>query len=292
MGDNYKRLLFNFSMNIWLFLSFIFLWRLLAGGAGNFVAFIITLIIYSISIGISLSPFGEWIFRKLNHVRPLATNNEKSILPFFDRAYAEAKKKSPWLKDDIKLYIVDDPMPNAAALGKKTIFVTSGLYMCVNEDELLGILGHEFGHIAAGDTMALIVSTVGNFTLAFIFILIKLSIEIPARIAVLLGSNDSNNQIILGLCKLMDFLIMGYVFVGTIAAALGSRAAEFEADKYSVNLGYADGLLSFMNKIQNLENQSGYRLGLVQALKATHPKTQLRIGKIEEELQKINGITA
>ena len=50
-----------------------------------------------------------------------------------------------------KLYVVDDPAPNAFATGRKpeeaSITVTTGLFELMTDRELEGVLGHELGHI-------------------------------------------------------------------------------------------------------------------------------------------------
>jgi Zn-dependent protease with chaperone function len=51
-----------------------------------------------------------------------------------------------------ELYLMQDPFPNAFAVGmeKHTIVVTSGLVDLLTEDELRAVLGHELGHIKSG----------------------------------------------------------------------------------------------------------------------------------------------
>src|SRR5918998_1945143 len=50
-----------------------------------------------------------------------------------------------------KLYVVDDPAPNAFATGRKpeeaSITVTTGLFELMTDRELEGVLAHELGHI-------------------------------------------------------------------------------------------------------------------------------------------------
>jgi heat shock protein HtpX len=50
-----------------------------------------------------------------------------------------------------RLYVVDDPAPNAFATGRKpeeaSITVTTGLFEVMTDRELEGVLGHELGHI-------------------------------------------------------------------------------------------------------------------------------------------------
>src|SRR5438128_11493779 len=64
-----------------------------------------------------------------------------------------------------KIYIIDDPSPNAFATGlspkSAAITVTTGLLQMMNREELEGVLGHEMSHIRNYDVrLVLIVSTV------------------------------------------------------------------------------------------------------------------------------------
>ena len=59
----------------------------------------------------------------------------------------------PFMPD---VYLIDDPSPNAFAVGrgknKGSVAVTTGLLKRLNRDELQGVVGHEIGHISNRDT--------------------------------------------------------------------------------------------------------------------------------------------
>ncbi len=56
-----------------------------------------------------------------------------------------------------KVYIIDEPAPNAFATGTKpekiAIAVTAGLLSRLNRDELQGVIAHEMSHIANRDVL-------------------------------------------------------------------------------------------------------------------------------------------
>ena len=115
---------------------------------------IILLIMYYLSIKISLSELGESILRQLHDVRDLHTSKEKDrLLPIYNDVYNKALEQTPQLEKDINIYIVDDLTPNAYAIGRKTIVVTKGLMDFMNDEQIKGILAHELGHITNGDTI-------------------------------------------------------------------------------------------------------------------------------------------
>src|SRR5688572_13731282 len=55
-----------------------------------------------------------------------------------------------------EVYLIDDPSPNAFAVGqgkdKGAVAVTTGLLKRLNRDELQGVIGHEIGHISNRDS--------------------------------------------------------------------------------------------------------------------------------------------
>ena len=64
-------------------------------------------------------------------------------------AYAQRYKRR--LK--ARLYLLDDPMLQAMALGPNTIAVTRGALEVAEDDELVGVLAHETAHLHHGDRM-------------------------------------------------------------------------------------------------------------------------------------------
>jgi heat shock protein HtpX len=62
------------------------------------------------------------------------------------------------------IYIIDDPAPNAFAVGrnpdKAAVAITSGLLQKLNRDELQGVIGHEIGHIKNRDVLLMAISAV------------------------------------------------------------------------------------------------------------------------------------
>ena len=74
-----------------------------------------------------------------------------------------------------KVYIIDNPAPNAFAVGlnadRAAVAVTSGLLARLNRDELQGVVAHELGHIKNRDTMFM---TLAGVTVGAIILLADL----------------------------------------------------------------------------------------------------------------------
>jgi heat shock protein HtpX len=63
-----------------------------------------------------------------------------------------------------KVYIINDPAPNAFATGRDpahgTVAVTTGLLSILDKTELEGVIGHELSHIKNRDTLVMTVVVV------------------------------------------------------------------------------------------------------------------------------------
>ena len=69
-----------------------------------------------------------------------------------------------------RVYLVDDPMPNAFATGRDprhaAVAVTTGLLRLLDRDELAGVIAHELAHIKQRDTLiqAIVATVAGAIT--------------------------------------------------------------------------------------------------------------------------------
>lgn len=153
-----------------------------------------------------------------------------------------------------RLYIVDDPAPNAFSTGRNpkhaAIAVTTGLLDKMNRVELEGVLAHELSHIRNYDVlvMTLAVTMVGIIALLSDFFL-RIMFWTGGR-----GGRDDNNNNPLGIV----FAILGFVlliFAPIIAALMQmavSRKREYLADASGVQLTrYPPGLTSALEKLKD-----------------------------------------
>lgn len=114
---------------------------LITGLWGAGVAFVIWLIMWVVAVvggdAVLLSATGARRIQKEHAPQLWNTVEEMTI--------ASGLGKMP------KVYVIDDPAPNAFAVGYKSeraaVAVTSGLLRRLNRDELQGVVAHEIGHI-------------------------------------------------------------------------------------------------------------------------------------------------
>lgn len=147
-----------------------------------------------------------------------------------------------------KVYIVQDPSPNAFATGRNkehaVICVTSGLLAMMNKTELEGVIAHEMSHIGNRD---ILLSTVVVVLVGFISLLANIFIR-----GSMFGGGRSREK---GEGNAI-FMIIGVIFiilspiVATLIQLAISRKREYLADASGALLTrYPEGLASALQKI-------------------------------------------
>lgn len=271
----------NFLKSNYLYLIGSFLYFILSCVmlGGRWYSFVICLVLYVVSIGIALSPIGEWLIRIINHVRPIETKEEKGQLnDLFTDVYRTAKEKHPDLPY-IRLYIQDTMTVNACAINSHTIAVTKGAMETFNEDELKGILFHEIAHIYYGHTTMSLLATIGNGFFS-VFVLI-------ARILMLLLDSISDpykdrgfGHFLLSICRfILEAMLFIFMLFFNIAFAVNSRSGEYMADKFAYENGYGQDLVDALYILQRMS--LGDNSNLVDQMTASHPRISKRIMTLE-----------
>lgn len=147
-----------------------------------------------------------------------------------------------------KVYVVDDPAPNAFATGRNpehsVVAATTGLLQILDRNELEGVMAHELSHIGNRD---MLVSTVAVVLAGFVAIVA----DVLTR-SMMFGGGANNRE------RSPIFLILG--IVGIILAPIAakmiqlavSRKREYLADASGALLTrYPEGLASALEKINS-----------------------------------------
>ncbi len=149
-----------------------------------------------------------------------------------------------------KVYVVDDPAPNAFATGRDknhaVICATTGILQILNKTELEGVIAHELSHIGNRD---ILLSTVVVVLVGFISIISDVFMRSLFWGGMRRGNDrDSNNNGV--------FMIVGIVFAilapiaGTLIQLAIYRKREYLADASGALLTrYPEGLASALQKI-------------------------------------------
>jgi heat shock protein HtpX len=156
-----------------------------------------------------------------------------------------------------RLYIVDDPAPNAFATGRSpqhaAVAVTTGLLEKMNRVELEGVLAHELSHIKNYDTlvMTLAVTMVG---------IVALLADFGVRMFLWGGRRDDGPggnviTLVIGLA----FMLLAPLAARAMQAAV-SRRRESLADVSAIEMTrYPPGLIGALEKLR--DDQTVVRTG-------------------------------
>lgn len=220
-------------------------------------------------VGIGFSPIGESILRFLSGLRE-PIRQERAV---FDSAFKNVIKRSEYEQSDFDLLVSEDSVPNAFAIGQRTVAITRG-FLNLPVDEIEAVLAHELGHHKNGDCKRLlvcyIVGIIGQAALAGLSIL-----------GLLLRSRSNIFMGILGMTFWVFALLFEFIVLIPLHLAnmFQSRREEHRADKYAYDLGYGDSMMSFFYRIMD---DSAKPTGLMAVLSSTHPSPGKRIKYLED----------
>lgn len=147
----------------------------------------------------------------------------------------------------LKVYVVNDPSPNAFATGRDpkhaAIVATTGLLAILKKSELEGVMGHEMSHVKNYDTrlMGVVAILVGSLAILSQVFMRSLWFK----------SDNNNNNRGNGILMLIGILlaILSPIIATLIQLAI-SRRREFLADANGALLTrYPEGLASALEKI-------------------------------------------
>ena len=237
--------------------------------------------LYLICLTIALSPIGEFVLRLQCGCKKIKKEKYKNRLePLFNEAYRRAKQLDPTISDNVRLFMSKSMIPNAFAVGRKTVCVTRGL--CELEDsQILGILGHEFGHIANKDTDMLLVINVSNFLLTAVFFIVRI---IVSFVVILAGGEERPVGSILAsffIDLLLVWLMSLWTKLGNLFHMKSSRMNEYRADAFSCECGFSQNLYSALYVLEQSFGDKEEK-SVFAALGASHPDTADRLDAIEE----------
>ncbi|MEV8370869.1 M48 family metallopeptidase [Microbacterium sp. NPDC064584] len=192
-----------------------------------------------------------------------------------------------------RLYVVEDPAPNAFATGRKpeeaSITVTTGLFELMSDRELEGVLGHELGHIRNYDIRV-------SLIVFGLVVAVGILADIFLRFAFFGGGRRGGNAQAQLLFVLFGVVaaIVAPLLAGAVQAAI-SRQREYLADATSaMTTRDPDGLASALGKLAEFgaplrkANTSMAHLWIADPLKpnalarmfATHPPLAERIERL------------
>jgi heat shock protein HtpX len=193
-----------------------------------------------------------------------------------------------------KVYIIDDPSPNAFATGRDpkhaAVTVTTGLLQMMNREELEGVLSHEMSHVKNYDVrLLLVVTTMIGLAALLASVVWRGAFSFRSR----------NSQAILIVIAIGIVFTVIAVLVGPLMQLALSRQRESLADASGVELTRNPaGLLSALKKIAAneqpmknfnhavaamcIDNPKEHHGSFFNHLFDTHPPIEERIAALEK----------
>ena len=208
-----------------------------------------TAILYvAVVIAVVTNFYAYWASDKLvlslNHARPASREEFFDFYTVTENLAIAAGLPKP------KLYVIDDPAPNAFATGRDekhaVVCATTGLLSMMTRPELEGVIGHELSHIKNRDMLLMTVAVV---LAGFVAILANIFLRVSFYGG---GGRRDDNKGNAG-AILMVLAVVGIVLAPLAAKLIElaiSRRREYLADASGVLLTrYPEGLASALEKI-------------------------------------------
>ena len=223
------------------------------GREGGFFGLIIATVIWLILTAVSFSG-GDQILLAASKAKPVTHDVHPQLFNI-----VEEMKIAAALPAMPKIYIINDPAPNAFATGRKpetaSVAVTAGLLARLNRDELQGVMAHEISHILHRDILFV---TLAGIMLGSIVLLSQIflrgmfysSMGGRSRRFSSGGKGGGQAQLVLMIIAIVVAIlapIMAYLLYFAL-----SRRREYLADAGAARLTrYPEGLASALEKIAN-----------------------------------------
>lgn len=274
----------------WIFLTGFFLFVMAVGWvfarAYNNSAILYVAVILAILMNVASYWWSDKLVLKMVRARPVTREEDAELWNIVENLSIAAGLPMP------RLYLVDDPSPNAFATGRDkehaVVAVHTGLRAILNRSELEGVLAHELSHIGNRDTL---ISMIVVVLAGFITILSDFFLRSGHRLG---GGRNNRAQGI--------FILFGFILallaplIATLIRLAITRKREFLADASGALLTrYPEGLASALEKISGagvpsttanhafahlyIANPFG-KDGMVTKLFMTHPPVAERVANL------------
>lgn len=190
-----------------------------------------------------------------------------------------------------KVYLVDDPTPNAFATGRDpehaAVAVTTGLLQVLDRYELEGVIAHELGHIKNRDILIGSIAAVMAGAISYLASM--------AQWAMLFGGARGEEEEGSNPLVMLVTMIVAPLAATLIQMAI-SRSREYIADATGAEIcGHPKALASALNKLANYNAQRPMNVnpasaqmyivnplsgGSIASLFSTHPPMEERIRRL------------
>lgn len=252
--------------------------QLMAGQQGMMIA---------LALALGLNFFAYWNSDKMalsmNKARQLSPEEAPELHRIVEHLASRAGLPKP------KVYIVNNPTPNAFATGRNpehaAVAVTTGLLKMMERKELEGVLAHELGHIKNRDILISSIAAVMAGAISYLATMAQWAMIFGGR-----GRSDNGNPLA-GLAM----MIIAPLAAALIQMAI-SRSREYLADAQGAAIsGNPHSLASALEKLTTYNRQLPMQVnpasaqmyivnplsrGMLAGLFSTHPPVEERVRRL------------
>ena len=243
---------------------------------------------FALVMALGLNFFAYWNSDKMALAMNKAREVSETEAPDLHQLVADLAARAGLPKP--KVYIVDNPTPNAFATGRNpehaAVAVTTGIMQALNRQELEGVVGHELGHIKNRDILISSIAAVMAGAISYLATM--------AQWGMIFGggrdSEDGGNPI-----AAIVMMIVAPLAASMIQMAI-SRSREYIADATGAEIcGHPKALASALQKLANFNKQRPMEVnpasaqmyivnplsgGSLAKLFSTHPPMEERIRRL------------
>jgi len=259
---------------------FLLVGSLIGGSNGMTIAFI-----FAIAMNFGAYWFSDKVVLSMYRAKQVNSQTAPQLFSIVERLSLNAGLPMP------KVYIIDDPTPNAFATGRSPVHAavaaTTGIINTLSDEELSSVLGHELSHIKHRDILTGTIAATFVGTITFIAQM--------AGWALMFGGRGSSRDDKGGLGSL--FLIILAPIAATLLQLAVSRSREYAADAGGAQIAHnplalasALGKISRANQIKPVDNAgpatahmfiiNPLKGGGIKKLFSTHPPVEDRINRL------------
>jgi heat shock protein HtpX len=252
---------------------------LIAGEGGAMIALLIAL---------AMNGWAYWNSDKavlrMHNARPVTKGSAPELVGLVEQLASRAGLPMP------AVYLLESDQPNAFATGRNpdnsAVAVTRGLIQACDTEELAGVIAHELGHIKNRDTLTMTITATLAGAIGFL-----------SQFAFFFGRDNRNP---LGAIGTILVMILAPLAAMLVQMAI-SRTREYSADRLGAEIsGHPLWLARALQKIERLARGivnptaernpasahlfivNPLRMGGIDSLFRTHPRTADRIRRLQE----------
>ncbi len=251
-----------------------------------------SVIIMVMALIISISSYGDKIAALFLNHRKTSLREEEKINPALDMIKKQYRQK--FGSDlDMKVYVMDEPHINGIALGKQTAAVSTGLLKVGTEDEIMGVMAHEAGHLHHKDGVFSLVFITASLPTVLLNYLLRLCFSRGVTLKFMPTSMQDFGWLWGGFVVIMFifffiyflvFLVLSFpvLWLMRIFETMTQWPIEYKADQFANELGHGEALIELFERIEDEDIRA--ETGFLRKYLYSHPPTALRIGRIERSL--------